>query len=581
MTGEPQTAVDGTQALTPQPAVPTPPAAAPTPESPEPTPESPGPKPRGRRAPSAAQLAASRLNIAKARRRWLDLRKAPGFQPSPRYLQATHSNLRQAVHRNLHNDSSTYAPCFRDGLSAVSLQRSVRQAGERLEDYTAHVEWFVQTFTRGQDLGSELAPGAPPAGILKLSLALGFVSWRRRRGFRLLGEWERLTVCQKLADLARTRARGAVWGAASIPLSPEETAQRERDLALIWLTTLTSDYLALPANLLNPKLCTLENRLELLARALLAERDEPDFYERAHWGRIMEEYERWPAEALGNPLVSAPAVVEALKSKRATLVTLAPPSGWRPFGSGVKPEDELDRQVRKELAPERHQRIAHARRQEAQGQSASPRSFEEFLPLVEAAMGIEVGIGLGVEARPEAGATARDHGSTASDPELREFAEALWARLEVYRLQAEQEREDLRALQQAYADSLASGTPLSVTQLAERLVRLFHHSRRRAFNRAHAANQRLDWAIYSLLLKRYGEHQDFKIFKPAPPDNVNLLIDAMLLNQRGCRAEAEELYAEYQRQKAQYKQMEARARGQPAAGCGQEGKRQEGVDSRR
>ena len=44
-----------------------------------------------------------------------------------------------------------------------------------------------------------------------------------------------------------------------------------------------------------------------------------------------------------------------------------------------------------------------------------------------------------------------------------------------------------------------------------------------------------------------------------------MLIHAMLLNQRGLKAEAEQLYEDYQRMEAEYEEMEARARGQPAA----------------
>ncbi|HEY6293846.1 MAG TPA: hypothetical protein VI455_20015, partial [Terriglobia bacterium] len=43
-------------------------------------------EPRPRRPASPARIEASRRNVAKARRRWIDLRKAPGFQPSSRYL---------------------------------------------------------------------------------------------------------------------------------------------------------------------------------------------------------------------------------------------------------------------------------------------------------------------------------------------------------------------------------------------------------------------------------------------------------------------------------------------------------------
>ncbi|HEY6291615.1 MAG TPA: hypothetical protein VI455_08650 [Terriglobia bacterium] len=153
-------------------------------------------EPRPRRPASPARIEASRRNVAKARRRWIDLRKAPGFQPSSRYLDATHSNLKQAIHRNLHDDSGAYAPCFRDGLSALSLPRSLKRAGESLPDYTSHLEWLVRSFAQddedqplGSGLGSELAAAlaaGSPTGILKLSLALGFVSWRRLRGFRLL-----------------------------------------------------------------------------------------------------------------------------------------------------------------------------------------------------------------------------------------------------------------------------------------------------------------------------------------------------------------------------------------------------------
>ena len=440
MTAQPQAAVWGTQDPNPEPASPGPQTATsgseaaasgsetPNPGTPAnsqtPNPETrtlnsvpPTPEPRSKRPRTHAQAEAGRRNLAKARRRWLDLRKTPGFEPSPRYYDAIHANLKQAIQRKLHDHSGTYASCFRDGLSAISLQRSLKQAGESLPDYTSHVEWFVRVFTQGTEesplgsgLASELAAGALPSGLLKLSLALGFVSWRRLRGFPLLAEWERLTVCQDLRLLAEHRQPGGAWSVLTRHLTAQQQAAWAQDHFLIWMIDLTSQSLNADSAL-NPKLGTLENRFELLARILLVERDEPSFYERAQWGAIMKEYERWPAEVLGNPLVAASKVMKSLKAKR---VTVAPVSGWRqPFGSGVKQEDKYQKQAREELAPDDQQRIAHARQQEAQGQPASPASFEEFLPLVEAALGVNVGIESATQAA-DSGAERRGDGGLRS-----------------------------------------------------------------------------------------------------------------------------------------------------------------------
>lgn len=331
-------------------------------------------------------------------------------------------------------------------------------------------------------------------------------------------------------------------------LTAPQQAAWAQNRQLVWMIDLANSSLGY-GSALGPKLRTLENRLEILVRALLIEREEPGFYVRAQWGPVTDNYEVWPAEVLGNPLVSAATVMKGLQPKR---VALAPVSAWRRLGSGRQPEGRLEKPVREQMRPDDPQRLAHARKQEAQGQPASPVSWEEFRRLVEAALGRDATAGPAPEG---------------ADPDLQEFAEALWARLGVYGRQAEAEREELQALRQAYSHSLAGDGPpaRSATQLAEQLVRLFHRHRRQAYQQAHAANYRLHWAIYQLLVKRYGEDEDFKIFKPSRPDNIGMLIQAMLLNQMGQPAEAEQLLEEFHRLEGEYTEREAKARGQPAS----------------
>ena len=479
----------------------------PRPDSVEPQAPSPA-SPTSQRARSPLQIAASRRNIAKAQARWIAIRKTPGFQPSSQYLAATHRSLTAAVAQKLRDDSYRYAPCFRDGMSAVSLKRSLALAGESLEEYQSHVDFFQQVFTAG--FGPE--PGyAGDAGLVKLATALGYASWRRRRGYRTLAEWERLTVCRELRELAQWRRLEDGSGRAL-------TAERLRDLVI----SLNGAFC--PATLsVARKIRALDRRFEaLLTRTLLERGEEPGFRLRSYPGKIVASRHLHSAEVLGNPLVPAARVEQALGARRAQV---REPAGWAQFAGGHDAERERQKWFERRTLPGEHQELRQARGQEAHGSKTElPRCFQEFLKLVQAAV--------------------EEEGAPAASAEALDFAESLWARLQVFGEQVERETAELQALRQDYLNRLAEGgsEPLSPVKLAGRLVQLFSGGER-ALRRAHAAEYRLDWAAYRLLVRRFGEQPEFEDLKPRKQDTSGMLIQALLLNQTGNAEAAEELLA--------------------------------------
>jgi hypothetical protein len=141
------------------------------------------------------------------------------------------------------------------------------------------------------------------------------------------------------------------------------------------------------------------------------------------------------------------------------------------------------------LAPALHQgwnaRLLREARAQEDGSTETPDNFEDFLQLVQAALG-ERG------PDPSAAAVAASAGTEANaGAELREFAQALWDRLELFGEQAGTEAEALRELREAYAGSLDSGEESEAGAeeagpLARELVQLFRDGEQ-AFGQAGAA----------------------------------------------------------------------------------------------
>src|SRR5580698_10529252 len=169
------------------------PSAAPDP-SPAPAPLA---RPKRRYTCSDLQRETCRRNIRIAQQRALEIMKAPGYKTSPQRKAANRANLERANEVRLR--SAWYAPRFRDGLSAVSLERSLARAGESLEEFRAHLHWFRHVLIQG----IAMLPGIP-----KLASALGQAVWRRLRVFRTLPDWEMLAVSHSLRRLALERRAG-------------------------------------------------------------------------------------------------------------------------------------------------------------------------------------------------------------------------------------------------------------------------------------------------------------------------------------------------------------------------------------
>jgi hypothetical protein len=306
----------------------------------------------------------------------------------------------------------------------------------------------------------------------------------------------------------------------------------------------------------------------------------------------------WPAEALANPFVKPEAVVAALAGRRAPGKKR---TAKRRRKSGVWTREERERWRRLDAA---YQLGALQRgRTEAGEPTPLPTCFEDFLKLVEGAFGgAPEAVASGPAGREqvtsahpgENGNPSSGHARAGGDPsghsgesgnppgereapdcaaEIRELAEALWERLQVFRVEGEREREEVRQRVEEYLARFdpSSGEGPSPRVTLHGLVKLFQKGEK-AFKRADNLNYRVELALYALLLKRYGPREEWEDFKPPrPADNSsNLLVLAILANSHGDVKTADECVAEYRLREAEYdanlkrwKELVALARGEP------------------
>jgi hypothetical protein len=372
-------------------------------------------------------LAANRLNLAKAVRAASDRRRLGS--PTEAEEEAWRQNLLRA-RQVLHDDHTwKYATCFRHGLTALSLERSLVLAGESPDEYRAHLARFDR-LVRGLEPG----PLSDPA---KLARAAALVSWRRLRALRLDREWtlRALADCLQHALRAREEAREE-GGDKQTSLAADARAVDAPDgLGYLGPDPLILLGLGLEAASCNwigawRALTRLNNRFDQLWCALVEELGElPPFLSPSIWWErarmqpspLVENYTLWPVEVLGNPLLPASRILARLAEHgirvrpieewecHPVFRTLEEAENYRWQEGERRREAEGERleEGRITVAGDPHYRLlARARRsaaaagaQDGIGDGSSkgayeepaplPESFEEFLALVERAFGPE------------------------------------------------------------------------------------------------------------------------------------------------------------------------------------------------
>ena len=375
---------------------------------------------------SEKALAARRLNQEKATRAASDRRRLGN--PTWAEKEAWRLNLLRA--RRVLDDDRTwkYAPCFRHGLTAISLERSLVLAGENPDEYRAHLARFDR-------LVEGLKPG-PRSDPPKLARATALVAWRRLRALRLDREWTLRALLEVLQQAIRAREEAVKEPGDQASLGFETPAGEgfvPGRTAPDGLGFLGSDPLLGLGLGLESASCSwvgtwraltrLNNRFDQLWCALVELLGEaPPFLPsdvwwergRMHPSPIVEDYTRWPAEVLGNPLRSPTEIVARLADRG---VSVKPAWRWNfhpKFRSLEEAENywwrrgEERRQAERERLEEETVTVAgdphycllgRARRAEQAGITGGaskqaqplplPETFEQFLALVERAFGPE------------------------------------------------------------------------------------------------------------------------------------------------------------------------------------------------
>jgi hypothetical protein len=150
------------------------------------------PLPKRKYTLTAKALAANRANLVKARAVAKEIR----FRETPKRLAACRANLLKA-HRGRHQarvaeaDGPGYGTCFRLGLHAVSLKRSLELAGESGAEYEAHLERFDRAFAPVDAVGRRLVRG------------MAETVWRRLRALGGQARWELCAMAYRLEEAAR------------------------------------------------------------------------------------------------------------------------------------------------------------------------------------------------------------------------------------------------------------------------------------------------------------------------------------------------------------------------------------------
>ena len=149
-------------------------------------------------------LKASRQNLEKAN-------LAPHwwkYRLTERRLAACYNSLEKAVAVLRQFDSPCYGLGFKRGTHCASLRRSLGLAGEKREDYEAHLELMQQAF------------GPLDERQRKLVQAAGEAVWRRLRVFRGQYRWELYAVVAVLMEFIAEREQAAAAAERGEPVDP-------------------------------------------------------------------------------------------------------------------------------------------------------------------------------------------------------------------------------------------------------------------------------------------------------------------------------------------------------------------------
>jgi hypothetical protein len=418
---------------------------------------------------SAKVLAACLANLIKANAVSKDIR----FRRTPRRLRACRANLlkAQVAVRAADGHSPAYAPCFRRGLYCVSLARSLERAGESRREYQAHLRLFDRVFA--------------PVGRIerKLVRALAGTAWRHHRAFHGQARWERAAVAYLLAESGRGEPPDELW--------PPSPADRHEMLAEDILKVLWTDAE------LHLALRRLDERFERLLRVWLEHGSGPvpafQFFTapRSSDSKLLLE----PVAALTNPFLPPSRVARALQPRSPAL-------------RGIK---HWDWRVKDDEASLHHLDFCQGMVSEKKalrygflrGSSLDRAGdFARFARLFATAFG------------------GRDSADSAapgsSSPQVHSAAQAVWARLEAYDRQAQQEAERLK---QALGAGLRARTLDRAErrgrrlELAHRLLALFSHDEA-AIASAFRLELEVRQGFYNLLTARYGTLARFAHLSP-------------------------------------------------------------------
>ncbi|HUI40985.1 MAG TPA: hypothetical protein VL523_03345, partial [Terriglobia bacterium] len=436
-----------------------------------------------------------------------------------------------------------YCSCFRHGLLVLDLERSLVLAGEDPAQYRAHLVRFAALpLARGFTSGSD---------EFKLGRACAFASWRRLRSFRLQTEWALRLMTHHLNEAIT--ARDGAGNAVPSPITLDGLAELGSGLR----GTLTE------WGGLFGKITRLNNRFDHLWCTLMAELGEPEpavssltDVERARMrpSSVVENFQRYPAEVLGNPLLRPSRVLERLK--RGAVVVVAPATGWSccqqpsthrsaaqaagdrcaAFDERCRLDEELDRPYSPTGQVDYHLLGAARRQQAAPGgaerAAALPGSFEEFLALVERALGRPdpspgeaTFIGLQpAEADPAACASESPSpgggaaGEIGPDEErvrqatVRAVAQQLWDAALLPKRVGEEENARLGTLVEEYGAKLPSEAPQDEEarwSLSDAILSLFRKASKWQ-QRAGAAARKARLALYDLGRKWFGKVEELE-----------------------------------------------------------------------
>jgi len=333
--------------------------------------------PRRKYTVSDKGRAALRANLAKANAVPREVR----FRSTPRRLEACRRNLEKAHAARRQKGGGN----LRRGLYCASIERSLRQAGELLEDFQAHCERFLRVFP--------LLEGSAKCAVKGWAQAV----WRRMRALRGEGRWESRLFGQWLARM-------------------------ESAAALHWLPSASSAFTQLfevffSRQTLERNLVKLGWRLQRLANLALwlGWRIDSSRMPKLDW--IMRD-----PDALGNPFCSPRRVKEILKTKP---ICVSPVEQWQEWTvqAGLPDVDPASSAAANSTpgaapascpaTPDGNPGACHPERSE-HSEDGMPDSFASFAPRFEALL-LQL--------------TARSN----PDPESRrELANAVWQRLKLF-----------------------------------------------------------------------------------------------------------------------------------------------------